>query len=249
MRLLHLIVFSFLAQPLVAQRQALFDTENWLGVMTSGQIAPNWSLWVDMHHVPDLFLILRSGLTHHTSDHKWAVTAGYAHTRLAAPFSDGKLIRPEHRPWGQVVFRVPSNNRFSTSFRIRYDARFRANLSPTEITDGFSLNHRLRFNNSLRYNWRHSLSRHFNFSTTLFNESLITTGPAPVNNPFEHRVFFLLGIQKSWVTVSPGYHIRFTTPSPHVLQINHGFTLWINFNYKFRDFKRESVEEFPEDHI
>ncbi|WP_373496727.1 DUF2490 domain-containing protein [Aquiflexum sp.] len=238
-----------LTHPLSAQRQTQVNTEVWYGLMTSGQIAPNWSFWLDTHHVPELFLILRGGLTFHTEDQRIAITAGYANLSLTAPFSEGKLIRPEHRPWGQVVYRLPTQTDFSVSLRYRHDARYRGNFSTTEITDGFSLNHRMRFNASLRYNWRNALSPHFNFSATLFNESLITVGPAPVDNPFEHRIFVLFSFQKKAITLSPGYHIRLATPNPETIRINHGLFLWITINYKFKDFRRHNLKEFPGDHI
>jgi hypothetical protein len=81
----------------------------------------------------------------------------------------------------------------------------------------------------------------------LFNESLITTGPGPNPLPFEHRVFFLFGFQKKAVTFSPGYHVRFGTPNFGNLRINHGFVLWINWNYNFKNFKKHSLKEFPAD--
>ncbi|SMD45218.1 Protein of unknown function [Aquiflexum balticum DSM 16537] len=244
-----LLLFFIITFSSFAQRQKSVNSEVWFGFMTSGQIAPKWSLWLDTHHVPDLFLILRGGLTYHTADQKFALTAGYARLGLATPFSEGSLIRPENRPWGQIVFRVPSKNNFSASFRYRHDMRYRANLTQTEVIDGFSLNHRLRFNVSLRYNWKNALSPHFNFSTTLFNESLFTQGPAPSSNPFEHRTFLLFSFQKKTVTFSPGYHIRFSLPTSNTLVINHGLFLWINVNYKFKDFRRHTLKEFPGDHI
>ncbi|WP_373523061.1 DUF2490 domain-containing protein [Aquiflexum sp.] len=246
-------IFTFLTllivHPISAQRQTQVNTEFWYGFMTSGQIAPNWSIWLDSHHVPELFLIFRGGLTYHTEDQRIAVTAGYANLSLTTPFSEGRLIRPEHRPWGQVVYRMPTKSDFSVSFRYRHDARYRGNFSTTEIIDGFSLNHRMRFNASLRYNWRNSLSPHFNFFTTLFNEFLITVGPAPADNPFEHRIFVLFSFQRKAITLSPSYHIRLATPDSEILRINHGLFLWININYKFKDFRRHNLKEFPVDHI
>ncbi|WP_194976533.1 DUF2490 domain-containing protein [Aquiflexum lacus] len=247
--LVFLFFFILTEKPLYAQRQLQVNTEVWYGLMTSGQIAPNWSIWIDTHHVPELFVIYRGGLTYHAEDQKIAVTAGYANLGLTTPFSEGKLIRPEHRPWAQLVYRLPTQSDFSVRFRYRHDARYRANFNSTEITDGYSLNHRMRFNASLRYNWRNALSPHFNFSTTLFNESLFTVGPSPSDNPFEHRVFVLFSFQKKAITFSPGYHIRFATPNPETLRINHGLFLWINFNYNFKNFRRHNLKEFPGDHL
>lgn len=246
--LFFLLTFSFYAN---GQRETTINSEIWYGLMTSGQVAPNWSIWLDSHFVPELFLILRSGLTYHTSDQKVAITGGYATLRLTTPFSQGQLIRPEHRPWGQVVYRIPTSSNFSVSLRYRHDMRYRAQHSSTEFLDGYWLNHRMRFNASMRYNWRDALSPHFNFSTTLFNETLITTGPDKIVNPFEHRVFVLFSFHTKSMILSPGYHIRFTVPEPgsNKLNINHGLFIWINLNYKFKDFRRHTLKEYPGDHI
>ncbi|MBW3467991.1 DUF2490 domain-containing protein [Arthrospiribacter ruber] len=241
-----LLLISFKSK---AQRELITDTEMWWGLMTSGQFAPNWSIWLDTHHVPDLFLILRSGITFHPQDQKWSITAGYARLGLTTPFSEGALIRPENRPWGQVVYRMPSTGKLSLNLRYRHDMRYRARFSNTEIIEGFNLNHRLRFNGSLRYNWGNALSQNFNFSTTLFNESLFTVGPSTVDNPFEHRVFFLFNFQKSTLTFSPGYHFRMATPNPEIVRILHGPFLWVTLNYNLKDFRRHFLREFPGDHI
>lgn len=244
------LLFAF-PIPLLAQRQTVVNSEVWFGLMTSGQIAPKWSLWLDTHHVPDLFFILRGGLTYHSEDQKFAVTGGYAGLKLTTPFSDGALIRSERRPWGQIVYRIPSSSDFSVSLRYRHDIRYRARFNATELLDGYWLNHRLRFNASMRYNWRNRLSPHFNFSTTLFNETLLTVGPDPVVNPFEHRIFLLFSFQKKSMTFSPGYHIRFTRPeyNSDTLLINHGLFLWINIQYQFKNFRKHNLKEFPGDHI
>ncbi|EOZ98522.1 hypothetical protein A33Q_1176 [Indibacter alkaliphilus LW1] len=248
-KLLIFISLFFFSLVVRAQREIRVNPEMWWGLMSSGQIAPNWSLWLDTHHVPDLFLIVRSGLTLHTQDQRIALTAGYARLGLTTPFSEGRLIRPENRPWGQIVYRLPSTSKFSTSLRYRHDMRYRANFDNDEIIDGFGLNHRMRFNVSFRYNWGEVLDQKFNFATTLFNESLVTVGPSIADNPFEHRVFALFSFSRRAVTVSPGYHLRLATPNPETLRINHGPFLWVTINYRLKNFRRHLLREFPGDHI
>lgn len=240
--LLFLISFSA-----YSQKEVLDDNENWWGILTSGQIAPNFALWMDSHFVNETFWIIRSGLTYQTDNGLWAITGGYAYLRLGAPFSEGKLVRPEHRPWGQVVYRVPGKGPFTASFRFRYDARFRANLGTATIAEGYTLNNRLRFNNSLRYNFRNALSPHFNFATSMLNETLVTVGPGPVSSALEHRVFTLLNFQKGAVTFSPGYIVRFTNFTPSSVQLRHGFVVWVSLNYRFKDFKRKNFDILPTD--
>ncbi|UJP63912.1 DUF2490 domain-containing protein [Mongoliitalea daihaiensis] len=248
-KIVFFFFFILLSGTSTAQRDVSINTEVWYGLMTSGQLAKNWSLWIDSHHVPELFLIVRGGLTYHSNNQQWSATMGYAGLGLTTPFSAGDLIRNERRPWGQVVFRPPGKGNLSASFRYRHDMRFRQQFSSTELLDSYQLNHRLRFNASVRYNWRDLISPHVNFSTTLFNESLFTVGPALADNPFEHRVFMLFSFQKKFVTVSPGYHIRVATPNPETLRINHGLFLWININYSLKEFRRSKIKVFPEDRI
>ncbi|MGY6559611.1 MAG: DUF2490 domain-containing protein [Nitritalea sp.] len=232
-----------------AQREVNFIPELWGGFMTSGQIAPRVSIWMDTHFVPELFLIGRGGLTFHSADQKWSFTAGYAALMLRTGFSDGRLVRPEHRPWGQIVYRLPPAGPFTSSLRYRHDMRYRALLDGTEILDEFQLNHRLRANFSMRYNFGRRLSPHFNTSISLLNESLWTVGPAFADNPYEHRIWPMLNIQHRAVTFSPGYHFRLSFPNPETLNVRSGFFLWVTINYDWRNFKRHFLREFPTDHM
>ncbi|WP_242617500.1 DUF2490 domain-containing protein [Cecembia calidifontis] len=235
--------------PFPGNGQAQFRTESWWGLMTSGQIGERWSLWLDSHYVPEIFLIVRSGITYHTPSDKLNFTAGYAHLGLTTPFSEGKLMRPERRPWGQIIFRVPGATRYGVSFRFRYDARFRNQFDNETLLDGFDLNHRFRFNSAIRYNVGRVESLQSNFSVSMVNETLLTSGPAFVDIPFEHRIFFLAGMQRGTATLSPGYHLRFQSTASGQVRVLQGFVLWINLNYRFKDFKRHFLREFPADKI
>ncbi|MFC4874978.1 DUF2490 domain-containing protein [Negadavirga shengliensis] len=229
--------------------QTQLRTESWWGLMTSGQIASRWSLWMDAHYVPQLFLIGRSGLTYHTKDENFNFTVGYAGLYLTTPYSEGRLVRPERRPWGQVIFRLPSNEDYGVSFRFRYDVRFRANHDHEKITGGFGLNQRFRVNSSIRYNLGRSERLKAAMSASMVNETLVSTGPAAVDVPLEHRVFLLLGAQRRTATFSPGYHLRLQNTLEGQIRAIHGFVLWVNFNYRFRDFRRHLLEEYPADKL
>ena len=244
---LFFLLITFL--PFFVNGQAQFRSESWWGLMTSGQIGERWSFWMDTHYVPEIFLIVRSGLTYHTPKDNFNFTVGYANLGLTTPFSEGRLIRPERRPWGQVIFRVPGATRYGVSFRFRYDARFRNQFDNETLLDGFDFNHRLRFNSVIRYNLGRSEKLQSAFSISMVNETLLTRGPSFSDVPFEHRVFLLSGIQRGTTTISPGYHLRFqSTPSGQV-RVLQGFVLWINLNYRFKDFKRHLLKEFPSDKI
>lgn len=238
---------SFFHLKVMAQAQLM--TESWWGLMTSGQIADKWSIWLDTHYVPELFFIGRGGFTYHAADEKFNFTAGYAHLQLTTPFSEGELIRPERRPWGQVIMRLPSNQGYNVSFRFRYDARFRQSFDESQLTDAYNFNHRIRFNNSIRYQFKKLDKLNTALSASFVNETLFTLGPDWVDIPFEHRVFFLMGIQRGASTISPGYHIRFQNTSTSQVRVVHGFVLWINFNYQFKNLRRHFLREFPIDKI
>lgn len=242
-------ISALLVFPFFANGQAQVRSETWWGLMTSGQIAERWSLWMDAHYVPEIFLIVRSGLTYHTPSDNFNFTAGYAHLGLTTPFSEGRLIRPERRPWGQIIFRVPGATRYGVSFRFRYDARFRNQFDSESLLDGYDLNHRFRFNSAIRYNIGHSEKLQAAFSFSMVNETLLTRGPAIADIPYEHRIFFLAGMQRGTTTISPGYHLRFQSTASGQVRILQGFVLWINLNYRFKDFKRHLLREFPADKI
>jgi hypothetical protein len=235
--------------PSRVDAQAQLRSESWWGLMTSGQIGNRWSLWMDTHYVPELFWIGRSGITYHTKDETFNYTFGYAGLYLTTPFSEGRLIRPERRPWGQVIFRLPSSGQYGVSFRFRYDARFRANHDEFELTDGYGFIQRYRFNSSIRYNFGQMEAIKSNLSLSLVNETLFSAGPGRVDIPIEHRVFFLLGAQRRTATLSPGYHLRIQSTQTGEVRALHGFVVWINFNYRLRDFKRHLLEEYPADKL
>lgn len=249
MKAFYSFFLCLLFGPIDGICQAQIRTESWWGLMTSGQIGDRWSLWLDSHYVPEIFLIVRTGLTYHTTSEKFNFTAGYAHLGLTTPFSEGELIRPERRPWGQVVYRFPGNQQYGVSFRFRYDARFRNKFDDDQLLDAYSFNHRFRFNSAIRYNLGRSEKLRSAFSLSMINETLLTTGPDFVDIPFEHRVFFLSGVQRGTTTISPGYHLRFQSTASGQVRVLQGFVLWINLNYRFKDFKRHLLREFPADKI
>jgi hypothetical protein len=221
-----------MGQSLWAQRTTVVNNETWWGLITATRVSEKWSWWNDFHFVNNLFFIGRTGATYHSKGNKFVTTVGYAYLKLGAPFSEGSLVRPEHRPWMQTVYRVPGKGKLTTSFRFRYDARFIANLSDTAVEQGYSFNHRWRFNNALRYNWGNVLHKKIGLSTNFLNESLITTGPGPNGVPFEHRTHLMLAFSQKSVTLQTGYIVRFLKVNPSLTRINHGPVIWLSVNLR-----------------
>ena len=246
------VLFLFLLMchfSVSAQDKVDIRSESWYGLMTSGQISKNWSLWLDSHFVPELFFIIRPGITYHSPSNRINITGGYAHLDLTTPFSEGELIRDERRPWMQLVYKFPEKDGGSTGFRFRYDARFRSKFRGNELIDGFDFNHRLRLNNNLRKRIGVSEKLGANFSLSLVQEGLLTLGPDRVDVPLEYRLFTLLGIQKNGVTVSPGYHLRVQSLNSGQNRLIHGFVLWINMNYQFKNIKQRILRDTAGDKI
>jgi outer membrane translocation and assembly module TamA len=250
MRFIRILIFCFVFHSSIAQQEISYVNEVWWGVMTSAQVSDRLAVWNDAHFVNELFFIYRTGLTYHPKRDNLVITVGYGFLKLGTPISEGSLIRPEHRPWMQTTYRVPSTKKLSTSFRFRYDARFIQNLEAGNLTDGFSFNHRWRFNNALRYAWGNVISKNTRFTTTMLNEALFRTGPGPNGVRHEHRTHFLGQLGKGNFVYSLGYVIRYINTSPTVARINHGPVIWVTINLNLIKGKQlPTFIEYPSDHV
>lgn len=243
-----ILILCLLFSQGYAQREISVGNETWWGIMTSAQISKRFALWNDAHTVDELFFIYRTGLTYHPVSDNFVTTAGYGFLKLRAPFSEGRLVRPEHRPWMQTIYRVPSAKKLSTGFRFRYDARFMRDLEQGELGDGFSFNHRWRFNNSLRYAWGNLPGINTRFTSTLLNEALFTTGPGPNGVRHEHRTHLLGQFSKGNFILSLGYMVRFLNSSPVSARINHGPVIWLTVNLNLMKGNLPTFLEYPSDH-
>jgi hypothetical protein len=103
----NVLILCVLCSSGYAQQEIEVNSETWWGVMTSAQISKRFALWNDAHFVDELFFIYRTGLTYHPKADNFVTTFGYGFLKLRAPFSEGRLVRPEHRPWMQTIYRVP----------------------------------------------------------------------------------------------------------------------------------------------
>lgn len=231
-----------------AQRDVELNQETWWGMMTSVRISERWSIWNDIHHVDQLFVIARTGATFHSPRPDMITTVGYGYLSLTAPFSDGKLLRPEHRPWGQTVYRLPAMGKWSTSFRFRFDARFLADLEPEHVSRTFSFNQRWRFNNALRYSLGPVIGPKTQLNATLLNESLITTGNGPNGFPFEHRTHILAQLSHGVLSYSIGYIGRYIVVDGDRARFNHGPVFWLAINLSAQKKTATDFPEFPGDH-
>jgi hypothetical protein len=241
------VIFMAFFQVAIAQKDVSTNYETWWGVMTSVQMAPRWSVWNDVHFVNDLFFIYRTGGTFHNKKDNLITTAGYAWLRLGAPFSDGQLVRTEHRPWGQVVYRLPNWGRWSTSFRFRYDGRFIQNLEPNQLGEGFTFNSRWRFNNALRYRIGQVKGTNNRFFVSMLNESLFVSRNSTNGFPFEHRTHLLGQLGRGDFVYSLGYVVRYIDVNATTARINHGMVFWLSISLNAVKGKQPTFQEFPSD--
>ncbi|MFZ5630267.1 MAG: DUF2490 domain-containing protein [Spirochaetota bacterium] len=201
----------------------------WLGYITSYRFAEKFSLWNDWHLVPGSFFVSRHGLTRHLSQ-QVSVTGGYAWGFLTTPGSGSeKLDRFEHRPWAQLLMNIPLGTKYTFSHRVRYDARFRQNVTNGATDSGFAFNHRVRF----MIAFRRPLTGIRLWDETPFavfgNEVLLNFAPQITGNQLDQtRTWLMLGYQTGQVTLQGGYMYRYV-PSTAPATFNHYHTavLWV----------------------
>ncbi|MFN4122715.1 MAG: DUF2490 domain-containing protein [Flavobacteriales bacterium] len=205
-------------------------SEIWFGYITSSRISERSALWNDFHYVGTSFLALRTGYTffpHQNVD----ITAGYAYVITATPFST-QLIRPEDRPWGQIVWRYFPLENIRLRSRFRYDARFRRNISDSEVLSDIVLAHRLRIMQDVRYQikrWSNNRKLHFN----IMYEGLFNAGPHGRRGTDQHRYYLLPGFQFGNFNLMVGTHLRsIRTASGN--NIRYGACFWLTHIFDLR---------------
>lgn len=203
--------------------QTEFQEELWGGLILNARVADHWSLWQDMHLVPGNFYVTRSGVTYHHRD-RWVVTGGYATVLTSTPFTN-RLIRTEHRPWGQAEVRIPLASGKQIRTRLRYDARFRREIDGLALTENYTFYHRVRFMVGLRLPLRKP-----GVALNFMNETLLNAGEnAPSNVLDQTRLFNLLEFPVGPIRMMTGYHIRpIPLPSGGV-RVRHGLSVWVMY--------------------
>ncbi len=201
----------------------------WFGYMSQTRISDRISLWADAHFVPGAFYVLRPGITLHMND-AIKVTAGYGFLGLSAGSLTRELKRTEHRPWAQTVFSSPISEHWGFLHRIRYDGRFRRNISNNELADGFGFLNRLRFLVNFRYSL-HPLRFGDDFLpyVTFGNEILFNFGSGVVFNHLDqNRVTVGIGLSRKGVSAQLGYMNRYVQlAAGDRFVMNHTLIFWI----------------------
>lgn len=228
---LAFLFFSLSATPcmLAQEKNVAQGTQVWGGYISSVRLHPKFSLWNDIHYVPESFLILRHGLSIHLTN-QISATGGYAWLHTAVAAQNNRLSRFEHRPWGQLMVNLPVGEKYQIHHRIRYDYRIRqAMLDGIPQQDDFRAYHRLRLMTSFRRPLiGQKLGDRIPF-LTVGNELLVNFGKQITFNHFDQNRFWIMaGIQASPFTIQLGYMHRFVQGSSgYDFAIYHTPVLWV----------------------
>lgn len=209
-----------------AQQKTVQNNQIWIGYMTSTKISDDYSLWNDVHYVPESFAIIRTGITRNVFNNG-GITAGYAFLKLPVSSGNG-LERKEHRPWAQLQLTTPLTSGWSVSQRVRYDARFRQHIKDGELDDGYNFNHRVRFLFSIRKNLGKSTPSGVQPYIALSNETLLNFGKEITYNTFDqNRASLSFGVQKKQIQYQLGFMNRFVQTGPERYTSNQTLVLWV----------------------
>jgi hypothetical protein len=217
------------------------NNQIWIGYMTSAMISQKYSIWNDVHFVPESFGIIRTGLTRHFNNTTF--TAGYAYAWLTPGGDKTSLTRNEQRPWCQLQFNLPVNPKFTLVQRIRYEARFRENISQGEIVDGYTFTNRVRFMVSLKRTLGQTEGKSTIPYVAVADEVLLNFGENANNTFDQNRISLSFGLQKKNIQYQVGFMNRFVQATADKYVLNHTLVFWVTQKL---DLKKLMAKRHPE---
>ena len=200
--------------------------------MTSAMISQKYSIWNDIHFVPASFGIIRTGLTRHMNNASF--TAGYAYAWLTPGGDNTSLVRNEQRPWCQLQFNLPVNPKINFVQRIRYEARFRENVSQGEIVDGYTFTNRVRFMMSLKRTLGNTAGKSTIPYVSVADEVLLNFGENAYNTFDQNRISLSFGLQKKNIQYQVGFMNRFVQATADKYVLNHTLVFWVTQKFDLR---------------
>ena len=227
-RIIPVILLHLLLPGLLRAQSRTIQSSNqyWIGYMTSAAITDKYSIWNDVHLVPEGFCVVRTGLSRHFS--KATITGGYAFLWLPPGSGKTSLTRSEHRPWGQIQFNSPVSEKFTITQRIRYDARFREKVVDGDVVDGYNFNQRVRFLVSLKRTLSPDADKPVKPFVSISNEVLLNFGKEVSFNTFDqNRISVAVGLQTPTIQYQLGFMNRFVQNAPDRYTLNHTLVFWI----------------------
>lgn len=227
--IITLSVIYLLQASIVASAQEKTVAKNnqlWLGYISSTSINKHYSLWNDVHLVPEGFFIVRTGITRQVKN--VGITAGYAFLRLPVSANKIQLQRNEHRPWAQLLVNHPVSTSVSFVSRVRFDARFKQDVAAEELLFTYGYANRIRFLTGLRINVTSLKTEKSIPYFSLADEVLLNFGKAVTNNTFDqNRIQLSLGIQRKTIQYQVGYMNRFVQTGNARYTLNNTVFFWV----------------------
>ncbi|MEZ4824799.1 MAG: DUF2490 domain-containing protein [Bacteroidia bacterium] len=225
--LILLIVFALVPGFVQGQNKTIVNSQHiWLAYMTSAKINKNYSLWNDVHYVPNGFFIARTGITRHFDN--ISITGGYTFALLPLPTPAHNLGRIEHRPWGQIQVVHPVNNTFSIINRIRYDARFKEIMINEKQSEGYMFVNRIRFMSGIRKTFPKAAFDQYTPFLSMSSEVMINFGKNVTFNTFDQNWFQTsAGLQRKNLAVQIGYMNIYAQTGVSQFSSGHTLMMWV----------------------
>lgn len=225
-----------------AQQEVITQNQIWLGYMTTVQVSKKYLLWNDIQFVPSALFLLRTGLT---KDMKlFNVTGGYAYGRLAVSSSNTNLDRIEHRPWAQAQGAYTLPKEIVLIPRLRYDARFRQDVTNGKLIDSYSFVNRIRFMLTVRKFLtanETSIGKPF---ISLSEELLLNFGKNVISNHFDqNRISLMVGTKHKNIQIQIGYMNRFVKTGTEQFLQYHTLVIWFTHRFGVNHLKTENDVE------
>lgn len=214
------LIFIALAAGAAPAQTATHEGEAWAAYISSIRLNKRFALWNDFHYVTGTFFVSRHGLTYSLSP-KTDITGGYAWVITSANGGDA-LVRPEHRPWGQIITRGTLAPKIGYQARFRYDARFRKKVLHDEVIDEWGFNHRLRLMGRLRIQLKEYPSG-WRLHTDVMDEFLFNAGRQVKEGMDQNRLYLMLGLSRNNLTILGGYYMRALPENA----FRHGAVVWV----------------------
>ncbi|NBP69131.1 MAG: DUF2490 domain-containing protein [Cytophagia bacterium] len=221
---IHLLLISFVVSA--QEKTVTKNNQLWLGYISSTTINKHYSLWNDVHLVPEGFFVARTGINRQVKN--VGITAGYAFLRLPVSANKTQLQRNEHRPWVQLLINHPVSTSVSFVSRVRFDARFKQDVAAEELLSTYGYVNRIRFLKGFRINVTSLKTEKSVPYFSLADEVLLNFGKAVTNNTFDqNRIQLSLGVQRKTTQYQLGYMNRFVQTGNERYTLNHTITFWV----------------------
>jgi hypothetical protein len=176
-------------------------SQGWFAYFNQTRLSNKWGLWLDVHARRADFLdrwsllLFRPGLTYYLNDHV-RLTAGYAYA-AHFPASNLQPVRPEHRPWQQILW-TSRSKKLQTLQWVRLEERFNQKIANNELLDEYAFNFRVRYQIALMVPLKGDFIEKGTPFLTIGDEVHINAGKQITYNYFDQNRFFVgLGYQFS----------------------------------------------------